>query len=59
LTQQDFVVASMHDKKDLQRREIVMEQFSSGAVRVLVTTDKFARGINVEQAGLVINFELP
>ena len=36
-----------------------MKQFRSGAVRVLITTDLLARGIDVQQVGLVINFELP
>ena len=36
-----------------------MKQFRSGAVRVLITTDMLARGIDVQQVGLVINFELP
>jgi len=37
----------------------VMKQFRSGAVRVLITTDLLARGIDVQQVGLVINYELP
>lgn len=37
----------------------MMKQFRSGAVRVLITTDMLARGIDVQQVGLVINFELP
>jgi len=59
MTEQDFVVASMHGEMDQQKREIVMKQFRSGAVRVLITTDLLARGIDVQQVGLVINYELP
>ena len=36
-----------------------MKQFRGGSVRVLITTDLLARGIDVQQVGLVINFELP
>ncbi len=36
-----------------------MKQFRSGSVRVLITTDQFPRGIDVQQVGLVINYELP
>jgi len=36
-----------------------MKQFRQGAVRVLITTDLLARGIDVQQVGLVINYELP
>jgi len=59
MTAQDFVVASMHGEMEQQKREIVMKQFRSGAVRVLITTDLLARGIDVQQVGLVINYELP
>jgi len=36
-----------------------MKQFRQGTVRVLITTDLLARGIDVQQVGLVINYELP
>jgi superfamily II DNA/RNA helicase len=36
-----------------------MKEFRTGATRVLITTDLLARGINVQQVGLVINYELP
>jgi translation initiation factor 4A len=36
-----------------------MERFRSGTVRVLISTDLLARGIDVQQVSLVINFELP
>ena len=36
-----------------------MSSFKSGASRVLITTDLLARGIDVQQVSLVINFDLP
>ena len=36
-----------------------MKKFRGGASRVLITTDLMARGIDVQQVELVINFELP
>ena len=36
-----------------------MRDFRSGATRVLITTDLLARGIDVYQVSLVINYELP
>jgi translation initiation factor 4A len=36
-----------------------MEEFRSGKIRVLISTDLLARGIDVQQVSLVINFELP
>jgi superfamily II DNA/RNA helicase len=36
-----------------------MEDFRSGQVRVLISTDLLARGIDVQQVSLVVNYELP
>ena len=36
-----------------------MAQFRAGEVRVLISTDMLARGIDVQQVSLVINYELP
>jgi len=36
-----------------------MKEFRSGSSRVLITTDILARGIDVQQVSLVINFDLP
>jgi superfamily II DNA/RNA helicase len=36
-----------------------MGEFRGGATRVLITTDVFARGIDVQQVSLVINYDLP
>lgn len=40
-------------------RQTVMKEFRSGASRVLITTDLLARGIDVQQISLVINYDLP
>ena len=42
-----------------QDRASVMKEFRSGASRVLITTDLLARGIDVQQVSLVINYDLP
>ena len=36
-----------------------MRQFQSGSSRVLISTDLLARGIDVQQVSLVINYDLP
>lgn len=59
MTEKDFVVSVMHGEMEQKQREIVMQQFRQGSVRVLITTDLLARGIDVQQVGLVINYELP
>merc|ERR1711892_1510632 len=57
--QRDFTVSSMHGDMTGQDRELIMKEFRSGSSRVLITTDLLARGIDVQQVSLVINFDLP
>ena len=40
-------------------REVLMKEFRSGSSRVLIATDLLARGIDVQQVSLVINYDLP
>ena len=49
----------MHGEMDQTTREMIMKEFRTGSTRVLITTDLLARGIDVQQVGLVINYELP
>lgn len=55
----EFVVSSMHGDMDQKERNVVMTEFRSGSSRVLITTDLLARGIDVQQVSLVINYDLP
>jgi len=59
LTEKDFTVSSMHGDMDQNEREKIMKEFRSGSSRVLITTDLLARGIDVQQVSLVINYDLP
>jgi len=59
LHSKDFTVSSMHGDMDQKEREIIMREFRSGSSRVLITTDLLARGIDVQQVSLVINYDLP
>ena len=40
-------------------RDEIMKKFRNGSTRVLITTDLLARGIDVQQVSLVINYDLP
>jgi len=59
LTQREFTVSAMHGDMDQTQRELIMKEFRSGSSRVLITTDLLARGIDVQQVSLVINYDLP
>merc|ERR1712151_41220 len=49
----------MHADLDQKERDLVMKEFRSGSSRVLISTDVPARGIDVQQVSLVINYDLP
>uniref|UniRef100_A0AAR2IJV0 RNA helicase n=1 Tax=Pygocentrus nattereri TaxID=42514 RepID=A0AAR2IJV0_PYGNA len=55
----DFTVSALHGDMDQKERDLIMKEFRSGSSRVLVTTDLLARGIDVQQVSLVINYDLP
>lgn len=55
----DFTCSAIHSDLTPQEREAVMDTFRAGSTRVLVATDVLARGIDVQQVNLVINFDLP
>ncbi len=55
----DFTVSCMHGDMEQAQREVIMKEFRSGSSRVLITTDLLARGIDVQQVSLVINYDLP
>jgi len=59
LNAREFTVSSMHAELPPADREIIMKEFRSGSSRVLITTDLLARGIDVHQVSLVINYDLP
>lgn len=50
---------AIHSKKSQGARRKALEDFKSGALRVLVATDLLARGIDIEFLPHVINYELP
>jgi ATP-dependent RNA helicase RhlE len=50
---------TIHGDKEQQQRERTMQQFRSGIVKVLIATDVSARGIDIPDVGLVVNYDLP
>lgn len=59
LKKKGHMVSSIHGDLKQFERDQVMRDFRCGATRVLITTDLLARGIDVYQVSLVINYELP
>jgi len=59
LHEREFTVSAMHGDMDQSQREVIMKEFRSGSSRVLIATDLLARGIDVQQVSLVINYDLP
>ncbi|KDO52991.1 hypothetical protein CISIN_1g015454mg [Citrus sinensis] len=55
----NFTVSSMHGDMPQKERDAIMGEFRSGTTRVLITTDVWARGLDVQQVSLVINYDLP
>ena len=51
--------APMHSDLTQQERDDVMYRFKAGQVDVLVATDIVARGIDIDDIGMVINYDVP
>jgi len=59
MRKESFTVSVMHGKMEMKERELIMREFRTGSSRVLISTDLLARGIDVQQVSLVINYDLP
>jgi len=59
LRKRDHTVSAMHGEMEMKDREVIMKEFRSGSSRILITTDLLARGIDVQQVSLVINYDVP
>lgn len=55
----NFTVSAMHGDMPQKERDAIMSEFRGGTTRVLITTDVWARGLDVQQVSLVINYDLP
>lgn len=55
----NFPVKKIHGKMPDDERKKTHNEFKHGGCRVLITSDLFARGIDVQQVSIVINFDIP
>lgn len=57
MVKNNYTIGILHGK--MATREDVLKDFRTGKIRVLLSTDILSRGIDVEQVGIVINYDLP
>mmetsp|Transcript_30311 Transcript_30311/g.67942 ORF Transcript_30311/g.67942 Transcript_30311/m.67942 type:complete len:401 (-) Transcript_30311:343-1545(-) len=55
----NFTVSAMHGDMPQRERDAIMEEFRSGGSRVMIATDVWGRGLDVQQVSLVISYDLP
>lgn len=59
MKEDEFPVCRIHSNMDKFEREKSFAEFKNGGSRVLISTNVTARGIDVQQVGMVINFDIP
>lgn len=59
MVQDDFPVSRIHSNMEKDERELAYNEFRQGTTRVLISSNVTARGIDVQQVGTVINFDVP
>ncbi|CAH8834737.1 unnamed protein product [Trichobilharzia szidati] len=59
LVNRKFEVSCINSDMDQKERDRVMSEYRNGASRILLSTDVLARGIDVQQVSLVVNYDLP
>lgn len=59
LEKNNFEITCIHGKMNQIERDDVIQKFRDGNTRILLTTDLLARGIDIPQVNLVINYDLP
>lgn len=59
LEKNNFEITYIHGKLSPKERDDIVKEFREGKTRILLTTDLLARGIDIPQVNLVINYDLP
>jgi ATP-dependent RNA helicase DDX19/DBP5 len=59
MTAEGHKVASLHGAKDAEERDSIIDSFREGREKVLITTNVIARGIDILQVNMVVNYDLP
>lgn len=59
LQEKNFACACIHSDMDQAERNKVIDEFRKGEQRILIATNIVARGIDVQNVSLVVNFDIP
>lgn len=59
LTEEGHSVASLHGDKMTNERDGILDAFRDGKTKVLITTNVVARGIDIQQVNMVVNYDVP
>ncbi|EAU85307.1 ATP-dependent RNA helicase DBP5 [Coprinopsis cinerea okayama7 len=59
MTAEGHKVASLHGAKNANERDAIIDRFREGKEKVLITTNVIARGIDILQVNMVVNYDLP
>ena len=59
LSHDDYIAAALHGEIDQKKRNKVMQAFKKGSINLLVATDVAARGLDINDLEVVINYDLP
>ncbi|ORY31638.1 P-loop containing nucleoside triphosphate hydrolase protein [Naematelia encephala] len=59
LTEDGHSVASLHGEKMHGERDDILDGFRNGKTKVLITTNVIARGIDILQVNMVVNYDVP
>ena len=59
MCEDDFPVCCIHSNMEKSARETAFNEFRSGKSRVMISSNVTARGIDIQQVSIVINFDLP
>ena len=59
MKEDEFPVCCIHSNMDKSAREVSFNDFKMGNSRVLISSNVTARGIDIQQVNIVINFDLP
>ena len=59
MTRVNIETVTIHGEKDQKERSTILEEFRNGYPQILIATDVTARGIDIPNVDIVVNYDLP